>query len=111
SEQITSGAFCRLMLADEADFGLSRAEINKQLEYTFGVLRRRQNDQGGFGYWIPETGDQISFISVYVMDFLSESKTAGFAPPSEMFATGLRNLQKIAGRQPSGLSDARTVAY
>ena len=32
SEQITSGAFCRLMLADEADFGLSRAEINKQLE-------------------------------------------------------------------------------
>jgi hypothetical protein len=111
SEQITSGAFCRLMLADETDFGLSRAEINKQLDYTFGVLRRRQNDQGGFGYWIPESGDQISFISVYVMDFLSESKAAGFAPPSEMFVTGLRNLQKIAARQPSGLTEARTVAY
>ncbi|MEY2555843.1 MAG: alpha-2-macroglobulin, partial [Verrucomicrobiota bacterium] len=46
SEQITSGAFCRLMLADESDFGLSRAEINKQLEHTFGILARRQNDQG-----------------------------------------------------------------
>ena len=69
SEQITSGAFCRLMLADEADFGLSRAEINKQLERTFGVLARRQNDQGGFGYWVPETGDSISFVSAYVMDF------------------------------------------
>jgi alpha-2-macroglobulin len=111
SEQITSGAFCRLMLADEADFGLSRAEINKQLEYTFGVLRRRQNDQGAFGYWVPETGEQISFISAYVMDFLNESKAAGFAPPPEMFASGLRNLQKMAGREPSNFSEARTIAY
>jgi uncharacterized protein YfaS (alpha-2-macroglobulin family) len=111
SEQITSSAFCRLLLADEADFGLNRAEINKQLEYTFGVLRRRQNDQGGFGYWAPETGDRISFVSVYVMDFLSEAKGDGFAPPAEMFASGLRNLQKTVARDPSGLSDARTVAY
>ncbi|MGC1322375.1 MAG: alpha-2-macroglobulin [Candidatus Udaeobacter sp.] len=111
SEQITSGAFCRLMLADEADFGLSRAEINKQLERTFGVLARRQNDQGGFGYWAPETGDSISFVSAYVMDFLSESKAAGFVPPPEMFASGLRNLQKMVTRDPTDFADARTVAY
>ena len=111
SEQITSGAFCRLMLADEADFGLSRAEINKQLEHTFGILARRQSDQGGFGYWVPETGDHISFVSAYVMDFLSESKSTGFAPPNEMFANGLRNLQKMVGRQPQNLADARTLAY
>jgi uncharacterized protein YfaS (alpha-2-macroglobulin family) len=111
SEQITSGAFCRLLLVDEADFGLSRAEINKQLEYTFGVLRRRQNDQGGFGYWAPETGDRISFVSAYVMDFLSEAKAVGFAPPAEMFTTGLRNLQKMVAREPGDLSEARTVAY
>ena len=111
SEQITSGAFCRLMLADEADFGLSRAEINKQLERTFGVLARRQNDQGGFGYWVPETGDSISFVSAYVMDFLSESKAAGFVPPPEMFASGLRNLQKMVTREPTDFADARTVAY
>src|SRR5438874_10082772 len=85
SEQLTSGAFCRLTLADETDFGLSRAEINKQLERTFGVLARRQNDQGGFGYWVPETGDSISFVSAYVMDFLSESKAAGFVLPLERF--------------------------
>src|SRR6202011_2799632 len=111
SEQITSGAFCRLMLADESDFGLSRAEINKQLEHTFGILARRQNDQGGFGYWVPETGDSISFVSVYVMDFLSESKAAGFAPPTGMFPNGLRNLQKMVGREPSNFAEARTVAY
>jgi hypothetical protein len=111
SEQITSGAFCRLMLADEADFGLNRAEINKQLEYTFGVLRRRQNDQGAFGYWAPENGDSVSFVSVYAMDFLSEAKATGFAPPPEMFAAGLRNLQKMVGREPANAFEARTLAY
>lgn len=111
SEQITSGAFCRLMLSDEADFGLSRAEINKQLEHTFGVLARRQNDQGGFGYWVPENGDSISFVSAYVMDFLSESKAAGFVPPPEIFASGLRNLQKMVTREPKEFAEARTVAY
>src|SRR5438034_4392531 len=61
SEQITSGAFCRLMLADEADFGLSRAEVNAQLEKVFRILRLRQNDQGAFGYWAPESDEKISF--------------------------------------------------
>jgi uncharacterized protein YfaS (alpha-2-macroglobulin family) len=99
------------MLADEADFGLNRSEISNQLERTFGVLARRQNDQGSFGYWVPETGDSISFVSVYVMDFLSESKAAGFVPPPEMFASGLRNLQKMVTREPADFTEARTVAY
>src|SRR6184192_2605468 len=111
SEQITSGAFCRLMLVDEADFGLSRAEVNTQLEKVFGILRRRQNDQGAFGYWAPETDEKISFNSVYAMDFLSAAKAAGFAPPADMFASGLRYLQKMVGREPSTLPEARTVAY
>jgi len=111
SEQITSAAFCRLLLADEADFGLNRAEVNKQLDRTFGTLRRRQNDQGLFGYWAPETGDHISFVSAYVMDFLSEAKRARFNPSQEMFASGLLGLQKIVRHDPDNLSDARTVAY
>ncbi len=111
SEQITSGAFCRLMLADEVDFGLSRAEITQQLEHTFSVLARRQNDQGSFGYWAPENGTDINFVSPYVMDFLAEAKAAGFAPPADMFAGGLRSLQKMVARTPSDLSEARMVAY
>jgi uncharacterized protein YfaS (alpha-2-macroglobulin family) len=99
------------MLADEADFGLSRAEINAQLEKVFSVLRRRQNDQGAFGYWAPETGEHISFNTTYVMDFLCEAKAAGFPPPADMFASGLRNLQKMVARQPSDLIDARRQAY
>jgi len=111
SEQLTSGAFCRLMLAGEADFGLNRAEVNAQLEKTFNTLRRRQNAQGAFGYWAPENGEHISFNSPYVMDFLSEAKAAGFPPPAEMFALGLRSLQRMVAKQPEDLIDARRIAY
>jgi uncharacterized protein YfaS (alpha-2-macroglobulin family) len=111
SEQIASGAFCRLVLANEADFGLDRKEVNAQLENVFGVLRRRQNDQGAFGYWGPEKGAGIDFMSVYAMHFLIEAKAAGFAPPPEMFASGQRNLQAMVAKEPSSMDEARTIAY
>jgi uncharacterized repeat protein (TIGR01451 family) len=111
SEQITSAAFCRLVLADEADFGLSKAEVAAQLEKVFAVLRRRQNDQGAFGYWAAEDGQSISFMSVYAMNFLIEAKAAGFAPPAEMFASGMRNLQAMVAKEPQDLDDARRIAY
>ena len=111
SEQITSGAFCRLAISDEADFGLSRAEIFEQLEKTYAVLRSRQNDQGGFGYWAPQSNDGIDFISVYVMHFLIEAKAAGFAPPADVYQSGLRNLQRMVVLEPHNLFEARTLAY
>src|SRR5438874_13649677 len=61
SEQITSGAFCRLLLSDEADFALSRSEVNAQFEKTFATLARRQNDKGAFGYWAPDSSDGVDF--------------------------------------------------
>src|SRR5437899_10505268 len=45
------------------------------------------------------------------MDFLSAAKTAGFAPPADMFGSGLRYLQKMVAREPSTLAEARTIAY
>ncbi len=111
SEQITSAAFCRLTLAGESDFGLSKPEVTAQLENVFAVLRRRQNDQGAFGYWAPEKGTEISFMSAYAMHFLIEAKAAGFAPPAEMFASGLRNLQVMVAKEPQDLDDARRIAY
>jgi uncharacterized protein YfaS (alpha-2-macroglobulin family) len=93
------------------DFGLSKPEVTAQLENVFAVLRRRQNDQGAFGYWAPEKGQEISFMSAYAMHFLIEAKAAGFAPPPEMFASGLRNLQAMVAKEPSDLDDARRIAY
>jgi len=111
SEQLTSGAFCRLTLSDETDFGLSKAEIAAQMERTFSMLRRRQNDQGSFGYWGPDGNDGIDFISVYVMHFLIEAKEAGFNPPQNVFQSGLHHLQAMVALDPGSLREARIQAY
>ncbi|HEY3662431.1 MAG TPA: alpha-2-macroglobulin family protein, partial [Chthoniobacterales bacterium] len=111
SEQITSASFSRLLLADEADFGLSREEVNAQLEKTFATHRRRQNDQGAFGYWSAEASQGTDFISVYVTHFLVEAKAAGFPPPNDILQSALRHLQTMVARQPENLTEARTIAY
>jgi uncharacterized protein YfaS (alpha-2-macroglobulin family) len=111
SEQISSGALCRLLLADEADFGLKRPEIAAQMDHTFEILRHRQNDQGAFGYWGPEDRPKIDFISAYVMHFLIEARDAGFDPPPDMFQLGMRNLQAMVTETPSNAEEERVVAY
>lgn len=111
SEQVTSGAFSRLMVAGEADFALSRAEVFAQMESTFQMLRRRQNDQGAFGYWAAGESPKIDFLSTYVMDFLIEANAAGFPPPADLFQSGMRYLQKMVVQEPNDLQDARTLAY
>ncbi len=111
SEQLASGAFCRLLLADEADFGLSRSEVNAQLERTFATLRRRQNDQGSFGYWAADGNEGIDFISTYVTHFLIEAQAAGFAPPPNVLQGALRHLQAMVVLEPRNLAEARTQAY
>jgi uncharacterized protein YfaS (alpha-2-macroglobulin family) len=111
SEQITSGAFARLALADVADFGLTRAEAAQRVEYAIGVERRRQNDQGGFGFWEAEKTPDIDFITVYVMHFLSEAKAAGYPVPEDMFQNGMDALQRAASASPWNLQQARIQAY
>lgn len=111
SEQITSAAFCRLMLGDEADFALSRAEVFAQMQKTFATLRRRQNDKGAFGYWAAGESRGIDFVSVYVTHFLAEAREAGFAPPEDVFQSALKNLQRMVVLEPHSLGEARTLAY
>jgi len=71
-------------------------------------LTAAQNSEDFFELSIPLW---CGFNPTYVMDFLSEAKAAGFPPPADMFASGLRNLQKMVARQPSDTIDARRVAY
>lgn len=111
TEQISSAAFSRLLLAEEADFGLSRATVSEQLEKVFSTLRRRQNDQGAFGYWSAETDEGDAFVSVYATHLLSEAKAAGFAPPADILRSALRHLQEVATREPGSLAGGRTIAY
>src|SRR5436190_4256991 len=45
------------------------------------------------------------------MHLLIEAKAARFAPPPEMFASGLRNLQVMVAKEPQDLDDARRITY
>jgi len=111
SEQLTSSAFAHLMVSDDSDLGLDRAEVAARMEKSFEVLRGRQNARGAFGLWATDDNEGIDFVSVYVMHFLLEAKAAGFVPPNVMVKNGLSNLQRMVIQQPQNLDQARTIAY
>ena len=111
TEQLVSGAFAQVALADEADFGLSRAEAATHLEKVFATLQLRQNDQGGFGYWANERSGSFDFLTTYVAHFLIDAKAAGFAPPVELLPKSLGYLREMVARTPANLREARTQAY
>lgn len=105
SEQITSRAMSRLLLADEADFGFSRAEAVEQLDHAFTLLSDRQNSSGGFGYW-SSTAEPFDFLSIYVTSFLTEARDAGFAVPEHLLAGARKHLKKVAVAKIGSLDEA-----
>ncbi len=97
SEQITSRAFPWLVLRGDADFGLENAEAEKVLRDTVSMLARRQNGDGGFGYWSSSANqDGFDYLSVYVTFFLTETKAAGFHVPGPMLDAALRRIRLMA---------------
>jgi len=97
SEQITSRAFPWLVLRGDADFGLQNEEAEKVLRDTVSLLARRQNADGGFGYWSSSANvDGFDYLSVYVTFFLTETKAAGFHVPGPTLDAALRRIRLMA---------------
>lgn len=110
TEQLTSGALARLTLADEADFGLPRAEVAALVAKVCATLRLRQHADGGFGYWSAGAPPPADPTSVQAALFLIEAKAAGFAPPEDLLQRALNYLRQMVAREPSSLREARTIA-
>lgn len=110
SEQITSRAISRLLLAKEADFGFDPADSIKQLENAFTLLRSRQHSNGGFGYWDSAAESGMDHLSVYVSRFLVEAKDAGHAVPSALLEGARNRLRQMARASVKGLDDAAVQA-
>lgn len=106
SEQITSRAMSRLLLADEADFGFSRAEAVQQLDDAFALLSERQNSGGGFGYWSSSISGPLDFLSIYVTTFLTEARDAGFAVPENLLTRARKHLTNMARAKITTLDEA-----
>ncbi len=110
SEQITSRAMSRLLLAGEVDFGFDQAESAQQIEYAIRLLAGRQASNGGFGYWGSNPGSAGNdFLSVYVMHFLTEAKASGHAPPAGMMDGAMARMKEIA-RAANGDADVQAAA-
>lgn len=106
SEQITSRAMSRLLLADEVDFGFDKAEANEQLDAAFMLLRTRQHGNGGFGYWDGYCDAKPDFLSVYVTEFLTEARDAGYAVPSDILDSARNRMKEMARAKTANLEEA-----
>lgn len=106
SEQITSRAVSRLVLADEADFGFTRAQAVEDLDRAFSLLASRQGGDGGFGYWDARAGAGLDFLSTYVTLFLMEASDAGFAVPEDLLSRSMARMKTMAAAKPASLHEA-----
>jgi uncharacterized protein YfaS (alpha-2-macroglobulin family) len=110
SEQITSRAVARLLLAKEVDFGFDAAESAQQLDGAFALLRSRQHSNGGFGYWDSDANAGTDYLSVYVTRFLTEARDAGNAVPSALLEGARNRMRQMARLQVGSLDEAAIQA-
>ncbi len=110
TEQITSRAVARLVLADDAAFGFDPAESAQQLNTAFALLRSRQGSSGGFGYWDSGAGDGLDYLTTYVARFLIEAHDAGRAVPADLLDETTGRLRQMARVQPTNLDEAAVHA-
>jgi len=96
TEQLTSGAFARLLVSDQADFGLSKKDVQTVIDRVVTGLRQRSDGAGGYGAWYSGKTPPVDFLSVYVAHFLTEAKQAGFAIPENLLSESLQYLQRMA---------------
>jgi uncharacterized protein YfaS (alpha-2-macroglobulin family) len=111
SEQITSRAMVKLLVSTEADFGLSPALAAEQVRGAIAQLARRQQADGGFGYWHAGAPRMFEFQSLYVLHFLTEAKGLGHPVPQSMMTAALRHAAETARANIRDLDQAELQAY
>jgi len=114
TEQLTSKGLAGMIVAQRPDLGRIKTEKGEDTASAFaallGVLRSRQNEEGGFGLW-EATHETHDFASVYAIHFLMEAKDRGQPVPKDMLEAGMRYLNQLAGTPPDNLFEARLRAY
>ncbi|OXI68046.1 alpha-2-macroglobulin [Burkholderia sp. AU28863] len=105
---LSARALTSAMHAPEAGVDAANASAIAQF---LGVLRTRQNAQGGFGLW-SATPDADPFVSAYAMHVLLDARERGVAVPKDMLDAGNQYLQRLAANDSLGSLDLlRQRAY
>ncbi|MEQ1516597.1 MAG: alpha-2-macroglobulin, partial [Usitatibacteraceae bacterium] len=115
TEQITSRAFPAVVLGQRPEFGNATqkdgaAKAQAAFSSAVGVLRSRQNAEGGFGLWTASV-EADEYASVYALHMLIEARERGYNVPPDILAKGNSWLQQLAGSPATDIHDVRTRAY
>lgn len=95
-EQVTSGAFPQLYLADIADIDQVRKnKIQKNVTAAIQKLSQYQLTNGGFSYW-PGNSNPDDWGSSYVGHFFTEAEKKGYVLPPNAKKQWLAYQQKMA---------------
>ena len=113
TEQITSRAFPWLVLKDDANFGIEKAEAESAIASTMNQLSRRQGSNGGFGYWSNRAEAGFDYLTVYVGHFLTECKNSDIHVPARLYQSTMRRLRYMADAKvtPPRRSGGRTYYW
>jgi uncharacterized repeat protein (TIGR01451 family) len=110
TEQLISKAFPTLVSDRTMSQGLTPAQVQAHLEEIYSVLASRENDQGAFGYWAPETDAHFDFPSLWAVQLFTEAKERGYEIPEDMLRRGLDHLRQVAEDEPATFEQARNQA-
>jgi uncharacterized protein YfaS (alpha-2-macroglobulin family) len=110
TEQLVSKGMPALILGDRPEFGYVRSVEDKNLSDLLGVLRSRQNAEGGYGLWA-SNHHVVDYVSVYAQHFIVEAKEHGYPVAADMLRSGNNYLRQLAASEGSSLYDERVRAY
>ncbi|MBK9161153.1 MAG: alpha-2-macroglobulin [Nitrosomonadales bacterium] len=110
TEQLVSQVLPAVILQSRPEFGVTRNVSEASLDRIIGILRSRQNSEGGFGLWAANH-HVVPWTSVYAMHFLLEARDRGHAVPADMLISANSWLQQLASSEGSTLADERVRAY
>ncbi len=115
TEQITSRAFPAVVLGQRPEFGNASqkdgaAKAQQAFSSAVGVLRSRQNAEGGFGLWTASV-EADEYASVYAIHMLIEARERGYTVPPDIMAKANSWLAQLAASPAGDLHDVRSRAY
>ena len=119
TEQIISRAFPAVVLGQRPEFGQmsgntkqkdSAARAQQAFASAVGVLRSRQNAEGGFGLWTASV-EADEYASVYALHMLIEARERGYTVPPDIVSKGNTFLEQLAASPAKDIHDVRTRVY
>ncbi len=111
TEQVVSEAFPAAVLRRRPEFGYAPEIVEANFQRAVDILRSRQNEDGGFGFWAANS-HASEFHAVYAAHFLLEAgKEAGEAVPPDLLAKVLGRLEQVAAGAQGAEAPPRVRAY